>query len=317
MNLGDLGPEALAAIAARHGVPVAAVRPMPAGVANRVYALGPGLVLRVPRTPAFVSDLRTEAAVIPLARRLGIRTPAVVDHDDSRSIIGLPYMVLERAPGRDLAERDLPPVPARALLHEVGRQLAVLHRGTSSLGGDRPDVPTAEETGDPGAVVAELLDVGRIDPGAAEWLTGWFERLAPYRPSVPERVLVHGDLSPQNLLVTESGELGGVVDWGDAAWADPASDFAKLPLAAVPAVLDGYRREVPDGDGAQPWEARVLWYHLAWALARLRDPVPVPGRRHWTAPPLSRLVDILRFFAGPTPEPWRALVPPAAYSRTS
>jgi hypothetical protein len=36
MNLGDLGPEALAAIAARHGVPVAAVRPMPAGVANRV-----------------------------------------------------------------------------------------------------------------------------------------------------------------------------------------------------------------------------------------------------------------------------------------
>lgn len=43
----------------------------------------------------------------------------------------------------------------------------------------------------------------------------------------------------------------------------------------------------------------------------MRNPEPVAGRRHWTAPPASRLLGILRFFTGPAPEPWRSLVPPS------
>jgi aminoglycoside phosphotransferase (APT) family kinase protein len=120
--------------------------------------------------------------------------------------------------------------------------------------------------------VTELRVAGHLDQDTARWLSGWFEHLAPHRRPGERRVLVHGDVSPPNLLVTDSGELGGLLDWGDAMWADPATDFAKLPLTAIPTVLDGYRQEVPDRDDAPYWEARVLWYHLAWALARLRDP---------------------------------------------
>jgi aminoglycoside phosphotransferase (APT) family kinase protein len=38
--------------------------------------------------------------------------------------------------------------------------------------------------------------------------------------------LTHGDIGPEHVLVTASGDLAGVIDWGDAAVGDPASDFA-------------------------------------------------------------------------------------------
>ncbi len=119
---------------------------------------------------------------------------------------------------------------------------------------------------------------------------------------------MHGDIAPQNLLATsDPAALSAVVDWGDAMWADPAAEFAKVPLEGVPAMLEGYRQMVvaagqPAEKGA--WEARVLWHHLTWALGRLPDPVPRPGERHWTAPPASRLLGLLRFFAAGPPPPW-------------
>ena len=34
---------------------------------------------------------------------------------------------------------------------------------------------------------------------------------------------------------------------------------------------------------------------------------PRPNERHWTAPPASRLLGVLRFFAAGPPEPWSRL----------
>jgi hypothetical protein len=102
--------------------------------------------------------------------------------------------------------------------------------------------------------------------------------------------------------------LSGIVDWGDAMWADPAVEFAKLPLGAISSMLIGYRESGGDADSSGDMEARVLWYHLLWALSRLEDPVPRPGERHWTAPPMSRLMALFRFFSAGPPEPWSALI---------
>lgn len=41
-------------------------------------------------------------------------------------------------------------------------------------------------------------------------------------------VLVHRDLGPEHILVTEEGRLAGVIDWGDARLGDPAIDFSWL-----------------------------------------------------------------------------------------
>jgi len=278
----------VATIATRHGVPAEKIRVLPSGVANYVYALGEHLVLRIPRSPQYVADLCKEAEVIQAARQIGVRTPAVVAFEPQT-----PYLVIERVRGVEAGQLA---VPNPRVFEEVGRELARLHTIAPAL----PHLPADGIPPDPWALIAELLAEGRIDEDAARWLSEWFDRLAPRIPIAPLRVLIHGDIAPQNLLVAD-GALSGIIDWGDAMLADPAVDFAKLPLPLVPAALAGYR-----GLNMEP---RVLWHHLLWAVARLRDPAMQPGppgARHWTAPPASRLLGILRFFT--TTPYWRELM---------
>ncbi|WP_282700569.1 aminoglycoside phosphotransferase family protein [Streptomyces sp. CC219B] len=307
----------LAAIAARHAVDVRELRPAPSGVANRVFLLGDELVLRIPRTRSFLADLAKEAVVVPAARRAGVRAPDIRTFDDSGTTADVPYMVLTRVPGTDLARLRPPAEEARRVYRETGRELARLHRLHRLHRLDpatRHGLSTLPEDGagpDPRALVTGLLTEGWLDPEAASWLTDWFDRLRAHLPAEPAQVLVHGDLAPQNLMATpHPATLTGIVDWGDAQWADPATEFAKIPLSGVPALLDGYRQESgeptpPDGGS---WEGRVLWHHLVWALGRLPDAVPRPGERPWTAPPAGRLLGLLRFFAQSPPAPWADLV---------
>ncbi|GAA4905790.1 aminoglycoside phosphotransferase (APT) family kinase protein [Nonomuraea thailandensis] len=311
----------LAAVAARHGVAAGRVRPLPEGVANRAFLLGDDLVLRVPRTERFLPDLLKEAAVIPVALRAGVRTAEVVAFDGGGSEVGVPYMVLTRTRGVDLARLDPRAAGMARVLREVGRELGRLHRVARSAPPTPPGPQTASAAPaspalagvpvdgggvDPWALTGRLVKEGWIDEEAGRWLGGWFDRLSAHLPASPPLVLVHGDIAPQNLLVLpETARLGGIVDWGDAAFADPASDFAKMPLECVPAMLGGYREETPAD--APDWEARVLWFHLTWALGRLAAPAPRPGERHWTAPPAARLLGLLRFFASAPPAPWAGL----------
>lgn len=275
----------IAAVAARHGLTMDRVSSMPSSVANDVRLLGDDLVLRIPRSPEMAADLRKEAIIVPVAHEAGIRTPALVAYDEA-----VPYLVVERVPGADLAGRERSP----GLLRQVGGELAKVHRLQLDLPPDGPRV-------DPRTLIADLRAGGRLDAENADWLARWFDRLTP---PADARVVVHGDIGPQNLIESD-GVLTGIVDWGDAVLADPATDFAKMPLTDVPAMLAGYRT----AGGAGVSEAGVLWHHLAWALGRLTDPAPRPGERHWTAPPASRLIGLLRFFAAGPPVPWKDLVP--------
>jgi hygromycin-B 7''-O-kinase len=302
--------EALAAIARRHGATAESVRPIPSGVANHVFHLGDDLVLRIPRTGRFLPDLVKEATVIPAARNAGVRTPDVVTFDDTCSEVSVPYMVLTRTPGVDLARLALSTAETEQVFHQVGQELAKLHRLSRTTAADLCAIPADDDSADPRALTLRLLAEGWIDADTSRWLTGWFDRLSAHLPPDPPQVLLHGDIAPQNLLISpDTAQLTGIVDWGDAQWADPAIEFAKTPLTGIPAMLDGYRRET--GEATSPstrsWKARVLWVHLTWALARLADPAPNPGARHWTAPPASRLLSLLRFFTSSPPAPWTDL----------
>lgn len=295
--------DALAAIAARFGVRAAAVRPIVGGVANHSYLLGEDLLLRIPRGPSFERDLRKESAVIPVARTAGVRTPAVVELDDSGAVLDSPFLVMERVHGVDLAASGVP--ETAEVWGELGRELAKLHQVPH-----RPLAGVeADDGGDPRAGVERLADQGYIDPGTARWLLGWFDRLAARIPPNQPAVLLHGDVALQNLLADEaSGEFRALIDWGDAAWGPPGMEFAKLSLFKVAAMLPSYRHESAERTGLAPGEleASVLWFHLGWGLAGLARG-PDSGERHWTAPPASRLLGVLRFFASSPPEPWSGL----------
>jgi hygromycin-B 7''-O-kinase len=289
--------EVLAALALRYGVPAEAIRSVPGGVANHAYALGDDLFLRIPRTPAFARDLRKEVAVIPIARAAGVRTPAIVDFDDTHTLLATPYLVSEQVRGTPLDA--IPDPAAKALWLELARELAILHSIPAT---PIPGVEADDGGGDPRPEVDRLARDGYIDPGTARWLITWFDRLATRFDRDQPYVLLHGDIAAQNLLVDpRKSALAAVIDWGDAAWGLPGMEFAKLPLEQVAATLQGY--------GHHEYgvlEAAALWYHLSWGLSGLAKP-PRAGERHWTAPPASRLLGVLRFFAASPAAPWSAL----------
>jgi aminoglycoside phosphotransferase (APT) family kinase protein len=47
--------------------------------------------------------------------------------------------------------------------------------------------------------------------------------------------VVHADIGPEHVLLTDEGDLAGVIDWGDACVGDPAIDFAWLLHGAAAA----------------------------------------------------------------------------------
>ncbi|WP_165949281.1 phosphotransferase family protein [Kribbella turkmenica] len=284
------------AIGRRHSVPPQDVAEVAGGVANRGFVLGEALFLRVAR-PGFEDDLRKEAGVVPVARSLGVLTPAVVEYDDSRGLVDAPYVVMERVHGVE-------PVGVPVGL---GEQLARLHRAERI---DLPGVPQ-DERDDPWRTVDDLAERGYLDLGTAKWLSGWFTRLADRFDRGEPTVLIHGDVASHNLLTGPDGGLRALVDWGDAAWAPRGMDFAKLPLEHVAAILPEYLGETrATAIGVAPREeeiaAATLWFHLDWGLGKLAAE-PSPGRRHWTAPPGSRILGLLRFFAAGPPAAWSTL----------
>ncbi|SOD63785.1 Phosphotransferase enzyme family protein [Streptomyces zhaozhouensis] len=286
-------------IVARHGIAWDSVRPSPVqGEAARVWLLGDAWVLKVARE-GFADDLRKEALVIPFAVRGGLRTPALRDWGEEP----LPWLLAERAPGRPADGGE----PGDAGLRALGRELATLH--SAEVPDEvRAGVP-ADVPGDPRVEIEALAGRGYLSPALADWLNRWLDRLAGERGERAEGTLIHGDIAAGNLLFAEDGSLTALLDWGDAAWADPAVEFAKVPPRRLPPVLTGYLDDGSRG-GRQTLVERgpglvadVLWHQLSWAVLRLPGK-PRPEGAHWSAQPANRLLELLRLYAEELPEPW-------------
>lgn len=284
-------------IGRRHGASPEQVTEVAGGVANRGFVLGDALFLRLAR-PGFEDDLQKEAGVVPVARSAGVLTPAIVEYDDSRALIDAPYVVMERVHGIEPTE-----VPAG-----LAEQLALLH-GIEET--ELPGVPQ-DDSRDPWQTVDDLAERGYLDLGTARWLSDWFHRLAGRFDRNQPKVLIHGDVAAHNLLAGPDHQLRALIDWGDAAWAPRAMDFAKLPLEHAAAILPDYIRRTSSSGTGRPAAredevaAATLWFHLHWGLGKLAAN-PWPGQRHWTAPPASRILALLRFVTTNPPAPWSTL----------
>lgn len=285
--------EQVTAVAGRHGVDPGQVQEVAGGVANRGFVFGEDLFVRVSR-PGYEDDLLKETRVVPVARQVGVLTPAIIEYDDTRSVIDAPYAVMERVHGTEPTELPTGLAEPLARLHHIQ------HTPRRTDGVELAGV-AEDDWGDPWRTIDDLADRGYIDPGTATWLTGWFTRLTQQIDGSGPKVLIHGDVAAHNLLAGPDNDLRGLIDWGDAAWAPRAMEFAKLPLTQVARLLPAYARQSPDSE--ESLAAAILWFHLSWALAKLPAP-PWPDQRHWTAPTTSRLLNILHFFTTTPPTPW-------------
>ncbi len=193
-----------------------------AGFDNAIYRLGDGLAVRLPRRSVAAALIEREQAWLPgLAARLPLPVPAAVRVGAPGGGYPWPWSVVPWLAGEaaDLAA----PAPSQAAV--LGNFLARLHAPAPA------DAPRNPFRGVALAQRAEAVAqrVARLEQSTAA-ITGavrarWAAALAA--PIDVEPTWIHGDLHARNVLV-EAGAIRAIVDWGDMAAGDRATDLAAL-----------------------------------------------------------------------------------------
>jgi len=227
------------------------IRPVEAASTdNAMYRLGEALAVRLPRREGAVTPIDKEHAWLArLAPALPCATPAPVAMGAPELGYPYPWGVVTWLDGEPAASGDNP-----GLARDLARFVAALHAIDPS-GGPAPGAHNFWR----GAPLAAfdpvmrqrfewLADVADIAAIVAAW-----ERGLAVAPS-GERVWIHGDLKPANLLVRD-GRLSGVLDWSAAGVGDPAVDYA-----AAWTLFDGDTRTV--------FRAALAIGEAAWARGR-------------------------------------------------
>jgi aminoglycoside phosphotransferase (APT) family kinase protein len=194
--------------------------------------------------------------------------------DLTKSLVPRPYTIYRRAKGILLADAPQPPQAYTSLYREVGEAIARI--GSIPIPEDRR---------------ANLKDAGKLD--AQEHLQKSFDAGAVSREDVPiiEKIItqleslgaepapsqfVHRDIHPWNFFIDPAtGALEVIIDWGDAAWGEPAIEFASMPLVALKPMLQGY------GKADRNLLVRTLHISLSLALWEVRGLDPQIFKREW------------------------------------
>lgn len=280
-------------------------------VNNLVFRLrfpGACKILKLARGPD-AATIRKELALIGLLARHGIPVPAVEHADREGAAVGRPYVVMESAGDRTVADYiGHPGVLPPRLFTAMGAVLARIHGLTL----EPADEGRIEGTGprDPGASVGELHRLA--DRLADERLLGadeaaLFKSLA--FPSGDGSQLCHGDFHAVQCVVRD-GRIAAVVDWESARAGNPAIDFAFThayldfysPPELVRCFMAGYTadRALP-GD----YDRAYLPVRMAHALALIRvwrGRQPVAGRPAAAGRRVERAVELFRAYH----REWRA-----------
>lgn len=191
---------------------------------NRSFRLGSDLLVRLPSALHYASQVPREQEWLP---RLAPHLPVAIPTPVARGVPGEGYpwhwSVYRWIEGETLSSTSA--LDQIALAQALAGFLAALHR-IDTAGGPPPSAANFHRGGSLAIYASEVLAaLERLGPGpmadAAKAL--WDEALASDR--APQRVWVHGDVAPTNLLVRD-GALCAVIDFGNLAVGDPACDLA-------------------------------------------------------------------------------------------
>jgi aminoglycoside phosphotransferase (APT) family kinase protein len=218
-------------------------------------------------------DMHAEVAAQRLAAEHGL-APPVLAFEPAARLMRMPWIegaplepdwpqrASRRAAMRDVLER-LRAVPAASLPPlDLSARVQLLHA--------RLAVRDAARAAAHSAAVEGTL---------AAWRCAW--QAAPARAGRATPRLVHGDLTPGNILVREDGSLL-LLDWEYAHAGGPWDDLAALCAAAEDDAFAGWTSSVPVTEHARFAAMRdlrrtldALWYALAATLgAAPRDDAP-------------------------------------------
>jgi hygromycin-B 7''-O-kinase len=217
----------------------------------RVYFVDRDVVVKTQRPPRrrARTDLAKEALLLgQLAHRLPGQVPALLGYGHVQTPEGaVQYLCMTRVAGRAAVHQ---PGPVRShVLRRLGEVLAVVH---------------TTEFDAAAALIPADLDASDVRARLEGGFTAVAERLAgcPEAPALPvpvERItdralsalptaftgvmpVLHSNPGPTHTFVTDDGDFGALIDFGDAYRSHPALDLVRWPRPADRRALrDGYR----------------------------------------------------------------------------
>lgn len=237
-----------------------------AGRTSDVYRFGAHEVVKVPRPHVPDHWARLEADFTAAIGSLDVPAPAVVDVTE---VDGRTAIVFERVDGPTMWQQMLA-APDR--IDELVALLATCHRRIFSAG--PPD-------GLDGLVdrmarkIEEVAQVSDEDRAAA---------CAAVRSLPKGAALLHGDLHPGNVLMTEGGPV--VIDWFDASIGHPIADVVRSSLLMRPY---GDRGDPPHLPDAPAGTLRLVHDTYVAAMADVVAAPPAELSRWEAVVALSRL----------------------------
>lgn len=196
--------------------------PVESGWDNATWRLGDHLAVRLPLHDRAGPLLLNEQRWLPvLGPRLDVEVPMPVHAGAPSELFPRPWSVVRWIPGETAQDHDFGVDGARRL----AGLLKALHRDAP---GDAPSNPfRGGSLADRREVVEERMARVKEEVGDThDWtaLEGiWTDALDA--PPPEERVWLHGDLHPLNVVIRD-GALAGILDWGDVSAGDMATDLA-------------------------------------------------------------------------------------------
>jgi aminoglycoside phosphotransferase (APT) family kinase protein len=196
--------------------------PIASGWDNHLLRLGDTLALRFPRRKLAAQLMLNEQRWLPqLEKRLPLAIPAPVRIGVAQFHYPWAWSVTPWIEGdtADLAPPDSNQGDLLAAFFEA------LHKPAPADAPRNPyrGVPLSERADAFGDRLARLRDKTNILDERVHAL--WNDALGASNDTAP--TWIHGDLHPRNVLI-EKGRLTGVIDWGDLARGDRASDLAAV-----------------------------------------------------------------------------------------
>ena len=231
--------DAIVAIAGRHGLGAAPVRPL--GGSNLVASIGGTRVVKLfPPFLRYQWDSERVALTLLHGRLAPVDTPELLHVGE---LDGWPYLVMTRLEGTSL--EDVWPGAAAAeqvqLLGQIGALIAQVHAldpgPLAAIGPRWDDFLVAQRAG----CVARHARLALPAPLLAE-LDAYLDRVTPAIPRAIVPVILTGEYTPANLLATRRGDrwqLTGLIDFGDV-WCG-AADYDLLGPATFLAAGDPVR----------------------------------------------------------------------------
>ncbi len=190
------------------------------------------LVLRIYASADQGGKAEREAAVQRFCAERGYPAPRPLAVETDLSALGLPFMIMERAPGVPMLERMARnPVAALRLAAAMADLHIALHRLPVDGFPTQAEGPLVEREIAHARQEIERLGLKELDE-PMRWLEAHKEMVLPEEPSV-----LHNDFHPLNIIVDEDDRMT-VIDWPDASVGDRHHDIASTLVLIRTAPVD-------------------------------------------------------------------------------